>query len=106
MNNPCEWCKSTSEQIDSIEYQLEVELLAKKRHLERNEGYFSVICEALEIDHKSKLSDILIAIEAKDKVIVKLKSVLLRIQKQCELDGYITKGITSAICYKAIGNGE
>jgi len=33
------------------------------RHLERDEGYFSVICEALEIDHSSKLTEILVAID-------------------------------------------
>ena len=42
----------------------------------------------------------------KDKVITELKSALLRIQKQCELDGHITKGVISGICYKALGNGE
>ncbi len=73
---PCSWCNDTSQRIDSIEYQLEVELEAKKRHLERNEGYFSVICEALEIDHKSKLSDMLIAIGIKDKAISDLHKML------------------------------
>ena len=53
--------------------ELKKELEAKKRHLERNEGYFSCICEALEIDHKSKHTDMLVAIEAKNKVIAEWK---------------------------------
>jgi hypothetical protein len=33
-----------------------------ERQLQKNEGYFGAICEALDIDHKSSLIEILVAI--------------------------------------------
>jgi len=33
-----------------------------EKQLQRNESYFSCICEALDIDHKSSLTEMLIAI--------------------------------------------
>lgn len=35
MSKPCEWCKSTSEKIDSLEYQLEEIAIEMLRKLER-----------------------------------------------------------------------
>jgi len=40
----------------------EDEIKKLKRQVEKDDGYFNVICEALNIDHKSRLSDILVAI--------------------------------------------
>ena len=87
MNNPCEWCKSTSEQIDSLEFEVEK-------------------LKVRSVNNFCKINGLVKELEAKDKLTVKLKSALLVIQKQCELDGHITKGVISGICYKALGNGE
>ena len=39
------------------------------RQLNKDNGYFSVICEGLDIDHNSSLTEILVAIDLKDKEI-------------------------------------
>ena len=57
MNNPCEWCKSTSEQIDSLEFELE----AKDEEIESRQH-----ADDMNTDLILKLTDDL---EAKDKII-------------------------------------
>ena len=57
MNNPCEWCKSTSDQIDSLEYQLEAKDKENLRLLRNRDRQVEIL-------------------EAKDKVIAELHNVL------------------------------
>ena len=45
MNQPCEWCVSTSNQIDSIEYQNEQLILALEAIKKDREGYLPVSYE-------------------------------------------------------------
>ena len=64
MNNPCEWCKSTSEQIDSLEHEIE-DVLETNRIFKVREG------ENMEREFVLEQE-----LEAKDKVIAELRANL------------------------------
>ena len=53
MNNPCEWCKSTSEQIDSLEHEIE--------------------------SYKRSVFELMVKLEAKDKRLKHAEDTLKRV---------------------------
>jgi glutaredoxin len=51
MSNPCEWCRSTSEQIDSLEYQTEQQAARIKELEAENETIKALLGEVEACPH-------------------------------------------------------